>query len=232
MPAEAFADPWPVDRIPRRQACYFTRWSRSFWPSSADAPLVIHNASFDISFINAELERIKRPARRPGAAGRYAVVGAQKTSGRVEPAGRSPARAIRIDNSRRTKHGALLDARTAGRSVYRPDRGAAVATHPGFGDRSDPGPAATAICRGASAKFRWCRASPMLTVRLTAPLSPPSATSRSGTSISRRLNQLGLAPAAALRRRLPLHVLAVQADEIDGIQHQGRKAAVAHRKWR
>ena len=28
----------------------------------ADAPLVIHNASFDISFINAELDRIKRPA--------------------------------------------------------------------------------------------------------------------------------------------------------------------------
>ena len=26
-----------------------------------DAPLVIHNASFDISFINAELDRIKRP---------------------------------------------------------------------------------------------------------------------------------------------------------------------------
>src|SRR5256885_3150057 len=28
----------------------------------ADAPLIIHNASFDISFINAELDRIKRPA--------------------------------------------------------------------------------------------------------------------------------------------------------------------------
>src|SRR6201991_2055037 len=27
-----------------------------------DSPLVIHNASFDISFINAELDRIKRPA--------------------------------------------------------------------------------------------------------------------------------------------------------------------------
>ncbi len=27
-----------------------------------DAPLVIHNASFDISFINAELDRIKRAA--------------------------------------------------------------------------------------------------------------------------------------------------------------------------
>src|ERR1700755_1424623 len=27
----------------------------------ADAPLVIHNAPFDISFINAELDRLKRP---------------------------------------------------------------------------------------------------------------------------------------------------------------------------
>src|SRR3981189_2077948 len=33
----------------------------------ADAPLVIHNASFDIAFINAELDRVKRPpiAREP-----------------------------------------------------------------------------------------------------------------------------------------------------------------------
>ncbi len=30
-------------------------------------------------------------------------------------------------------------------------------------------------------------------------------------------------------RRLPLHVLAVQADEIDGIEHQRRETAVAHR---
>src|SRR4030088_3771740 len=28
----------------------------------ADAPLIIHNASFDVSFINTELDRIKRPA--------------------------------------------------------------------------------------------------------------------------------------------------------------------------
>jgi DNA polymerase III subunit epsilon len=74
-----------------------------------DAPLVIHNASFDIGFINAELDRLKMSpiprermvdtlllARRkhPGVSNRLDDLCSRYS----------------IDNSHRTKHGALLDA--------------------------------------------------------------------------------------------------------------------------
>jgi DNA polymerase-3 subunit epsilon len=74
-----------------------------------DAPLVAHNASFDLGFLNAELERVKQAdiprdrlidtlqlARRkyPGSSNRLDDLCAR----------------FGIDNSRRTKHGALLDA--------------------------------------------------------------------------------------------------------------------------
>ena len=49
---------------------------------------------------------------------------------------------------------------------------------------------------------------------------------RSGSALQLGLARLGR---RGLRGSLPLHVLAVQADEIDRIQHQRREAAVAHR---
>ena len=52
-----------------------------------DAPLVIHNASFDISFINAELDRIKRPPIPRDRLVDTLLLGAPQASGRVEPAG-------------------------------------------------------------------------------------------------------------------------------------------------
>jgi DNA polymerase-3 subunit epsilon len=81
-----------------------------------DAPLIIHNASFDIKFLNAELLRVTRPgipiaraidtieiakAKIPGA--RYSLDELCKRFG--------------IDLSARTKHGALLDAELTAR-VY------------------------------------------------------------------------------------------------------------------
>jgi len=74
-----------------------------------DARLVIHNAEFDMKFINAELSRFKHP---PVAADR--VIDTLAMARRKHPGASNSLDALcaryRIDNSRRTKHGALLDA--------------------------------------------------------------------------------------------------------------------------
>ncbi|MBV9261378.1 MAG: DNA polymerase III subunit epsilon [Pseudolabrys sp.] len=74
-----------------------------------DSPLIAHNAGFDYGFLCAELERCTRPtlmrdrvidtialARRKHSAGPYSLDALCQRYG--------------IDNSHRTKHGALLDA--------------------------------------------------------------------------------------------------------------------------
>ena len=74
-----------------------------------DAPLVIHNASFDIAFINAELERIRRaPIPRDRLVDTLLLARRKHpgVSNRLDDLCSRYA----IDNSRRTKHGALLDA--------------------------------------------------------------------------------------------------------------------------
>jgi len=74
-----------------------------------DAPLVAHNGYFDLSFINAELERAKKPVF-----GRERVVDTLMLARRKHPGGSNKLDDLcaryRIDNSHRTKHGALLDA--------------------------------------------------------------------------------------------------------------------------
>jgi DNA polymerase III subunit epsilon len=74
-----------------------------------DAPLVIHNAAFDTGFLNAELERAARLA-----IGRERVVDTLLLARRRHPGGPNRlddlCQRYGIDNSRRTKHGALLDA--------------------------------------------------------------------------------------------------------------------------
>lgn len=74
-----------------------------------DAPLVIHNAAFDLRFINAELERLGFPTLPMGRAIDTVTLARKKFPG-------SPAnldalcKRFGIDLSARTKHGALLDA--------------------------------------------------------------------------------------------------------------------------
>ncbi len=73
------------------------------------AKLVAHNANFDIGFINAELERLGQPYIDPSR-----VVDTLAIARRKHPMGPNSLDALcrryGIDNSHRTKHGALLDA--------------------------------------------------------------------------------------------------------------------------
>ncbi len=74
-----------------------------------DTPLVIHNARFDIGFLNAELDRLERPQLSESDAIDTVALARKKFPG--APANLDAlCRRFSIDNSSRTKHGALLDA--------------------------------------------------------------------------------------------------------------------------
>jgi DNA polymerase-3 subunit epsilon len=74
-----------------------------------DAPLIAHNAMFDLGFLNAELERAKRKAMS-----RERLVDTLMLARRKHPGGSNRLDDLclryKIDNSKRVKHGALLDA--------------------------------------------------------------------------------------------------------------------------
>jgi len=108
VPAEAFAvhglsDAFLADKP------FFAEAVEEFLAFIGDAPLVIHNASFDISFINAELDRLRRvPIPRERLVDTLLLARRKHpgVSNRLDDLCSRYA----IDNSRRTKHGALLDA--------------------------------------------------------------------------------------------------------------------------
>ncbi len=86
----------------------FSRVAREFLKFIGPDPLVIHNADFDIGFLNMELERVKAPVLLPDR-----VVDTLAIARRKHPGGPNTLDALckryGIDNSKRTKHGALLD---------------------------------------------------------------------------------------------------------------------------
>src|ERR1700755_1219011 len=107
MPAEAFAVHGLSSEFLANKPL-FAHVVEEFLEFIADAPLVIHNASFDISFINAELERIKRPAILRERLVDTLLLARRKHPGVSNRLDDLCSR-YAIDNSRRTKHGALLD---------------------------------------------------------------------------------------------------------------------------
>ncbi len=79
------------------------------WFSFIDgAKLVAHNATFDVNFLNVEFERLGHPQIDPGR-----IVDTLALARRKHPMGPNSLDALcrryGIDNTRRTKHGALLD---------------------------------------------------------------------------------------------------------------------------
>ncbi|HYF56731.1 MAG TPA: DNA polymerase III subunit epsilon [Salinarimonas sp.] len=97
--SDAFLADKPVFAAVAAEYCAFVEGAR----------LVIHNAAFDVGFLNAELARVGRPPIDPNL-----VVDTLIMARRKHPGAPNNLDALcnryGIDNARRTKHGALLDA--------------------------------------------------------------------------------------------------------------------------
>ena len=107
MPAEAFEVHGLSDAFLRDKPL-FAAVAQDFLSFIAGSPLVIHNAAFDMKFLNAELARAGHPVLPYARATDTLLIARQKFPG-------SPAsldalcRRFGVDNSGREKHGALLD---------------------------------------------------------------------------------------------------------------------------
>jgi DNA polymerase-3 subunit epsilon len=108
MPAEALAIHGLTDEFLKDKPL-FADAADDLIAFLGDAPLVIHNAAFDIGFLNAELERAGRPLIVRDRTVDTLIIARRKHPG---GANRLDDLCVRysIDSSRRIKHGALLDA--------------------------------------------------------------------------------------------------------------------------
>jgi DNA polymerase-3 subunit epsilon len=145
-----------------------------------DAPLVMHNASFDLKFVNAELLRLARPAIPPARTIDTIEIAKAKIPGARYSLDELCKR-FGIDLSVRTKHGALVDAeltarlylelvggrQTRLRLAPRDSERASSETHVGARQRAEPLPSrlsaaeeeahASFVARelGADAVWNW-----------------------------------------------------------------------------
>lgn len=107
MPKEAFAVHGLGDEFLRNQPV-FKLIGQAFLDFIGDSQLVIHNAAFDMKFLNFELTKANLPAIPMTRATDTLMIARRKFPG-------SPAtldalcRRFGVDNSAREKHGALLD---------------------------------------------------------------------------------------------------------------------------
>ena len=92
-----------------KQHRFFHEVADEFLEFIADAPLVAHNGYFDLAFINSELDLAKRPLFL-----RDRIIDTLMLARRKHPGASNKLDDLclryKIDNSKRTKHGALLDA--------------------------------------------------------------------------------------------------------------------------
>jgi DNA polymerase-3 subunit epsilon len=106
MPEEAFRVHGLSDAFLRDKPKY-AEVAAEFDEFVGDATLVIHNAGFDIAFLNAEHRRVGRPTLA------NAIIDTVELARKVHPGARVSLDALckhyGIDNSARTLHGALLD---------------------------------------------------------------------------------------------------------------------------
>lgn len=107
MPKEAFDVHGLGDEFLRDKPV-FKAVAQSFLEFIADARLVIHNAAFDMKFLNAELSWAGLPTLPANRALDTLLIARQKFPG--APASLDAlCRRFGVDNSAREKHGALLD---------------------------------------------------------------------------------------------------------------------------
>jgi DNA polymerase III subunit epsilon len=90
----------------------------------AGAEIVIHNAAFDVGFLDAELKRLARP----GLAGQVAGITDSLLMARNQFPGKANSldalcKRLEVDNTSRTLHGALLDAGLLAEVYVRMTRG-------------------------------------------------------------------------------------------------------------
>ncbi len=119
--------------------------AREFLEYVRGAELVIHNAAFDVEFLNVELAKLGLEPIETHVAG---VIDTLATARELHPGKRNSLDALceryQIDNSRRTLHGALLDAALLAEAYLAMTRG-----QESLAIELDAAPGAAAVARAA-----------------------------------------------------------------------------------